>query len=133
MHNILRIPQKMSGDLSDIKFAVHLNNKIYCAQWSSQKIFCCNLQGEVIWEIINDQVKAPLGISSICSTCKYLVVTGFQSNNVFVISDDGSKLKELYSSKAISQARAVTFCAVRNQLLLSTEGGRVFLFDVTFK
>lgn len=133
LHTTLIIPQKMSCDLSDIKFSVLFNNKIYYAQWSSQKIFCCNLQGEVIWEISNDQVKALFGIASICSTFNYIVVTSFRSKNIFVLSDDGSKLKELYSSKAISQARAVTFCAVRHQLLLSPEGERVFLFDVTFK
>ncbi|CAC5378321.1 unnamed protein product [Mytilus coruscus] len=125
--NILsKIPYKEIN----ILFAVLLNEKIYFSQFSKDRIVCCDLKGNEVYEFKDKKLKAPLGVA--CSDTNILFITGFQSKNIYALSSSGNKFKELYCNSNLLRARAISYDSSKEQLLVSTEDGKVFLFDVIY-
>ncbi|VDI76385.1 Hypothetical predicted protein [Mytilus galloprovincialis] len=114
---------------TDILCAVLLDDKIYLSNWRENKIVCCDLKGIDILEFRDKELKAPVGIT--CSDIGVLFITGFKSKNIYAMSSTGKELKQLYSNSKLSRARAISYNSCNQQLLVSTEDGKVFLFDVS--
>ncbi|VDI37765.1 Hypothetical predicted protein [Mytilus galloprovincialis] len=116
----------------DILYAVLLNDKIYFSQFNEDSIFCCDLKGYVINEYRDKRLKYPVGVT--CSEIGVLFITGYKSNNILTlhVSTSGNELKELYSSSELHLARAISYNSSKQQLLVSTEDGKISLFDVSY-
>ncbi|XP_052073762.1 uncharacterized protein LOC127711692 [Mytilus californianus] len=115
---------------SDILFAVLLNDKIYFSQFSKDRIVCCDLKGNEIREFKDKKLKEPLGV--VYNDRNVLFITGFRSKNIYALSNTGNEFKELYCNNNLSAARAISYDSSNQQLLLSTQGGNIFLFDVNY-
>ncbi|XP_052074749.1 uncharacterized protein LOC127712396 [Mytilus californianus] len=115
---------------TNILFAVLLNEKIYFSQHSKDRIVCCDLKGNEIYEFKDKKLKTPLGVA--CNDKNILFITGFQSNNIYALSSTGNEFKELYCNSNLSRARAISYDSSKQQLLVSTENGKVSLFDVSY-
>lgn len=117
---------------NDILYAVLLNDKIYFSQFNEDSMFCCDLKGYVINEYRDKRLKYPVGVT--CSEIRVLFITGYKSNNILTlhVSTTGNELKELYSSSELHLARAISYNSSKQQLLVSTEDGKISLFDVSY-
>ncbi|CAC5378322.1 unnamed protein product [Mytilus coruscus] len=113
----------------DIIYAVLLNDKIYFSQFRKDSIFCCDMKGNVVNEYRDERLKYPVGVT--CSETGVLFITGFKSNNIITLSTTGNELKELYSNSNLCRARAISYNSGKQQLLVSTEDGKISLFDIS--
>ena len=124
------ILNKIPYSVRDLIYAVFLNEKIYYSQWKEDRVVCYDLNGIYIHEYKDINLKAPLGVA--CSDKNVLFITGFKSNNIYALASNGNELKELYCNSNLSRPRAISYNDSKQQLLVSTEDGKVFLFDVIY-
>lgn len=124
------ILNKIPYSAVDVIYAVLLNDKIYFSQFKKDSIVCCDLKGNVINEYRDKRLKSPVGVT--CSETGILFITGFSSKNIVALLNTGTELKELYSNSKLSHARSISYNSSKQQLLVSTENGKISLFDVSF-
>lgn len=73
-------------------------NRIYFAKWEKNEIHCYDFSGKQMWIYKNESnIISPNGVSA--DKDGNVFVTGSKSNNVVVISSDGSKCKEILSNQ----------------------------------
>ncbi|CAC5387165.1 unnamed protein product [Mytilus coruscus] len=115
---------------TDIIFAMLLDDLIYFSHWKKDKVVCCDLKGIDIHEFKDKKLKAPLGVA--CIDKNVLFITGFQSKNICALLSTGDELKELYCNSNLLRASAISYNPGKQQLLVSTEDGNIFLFEVSY-
>ncbi|VDI41263.1 Hypothetical predicted protein [Mytilus galloprovincialis] len=121
---------KIPYSYTDILFAMLLTDRIYFSHWRSNRVVCCDLKGIDIHEFKDKKLKAPIGVA--CIDKNVIFITGFKSKNICALSSTGDELKELYCNSNLRRIRAVSYYPGKQQLLVSTEDGKVFLFEVSF-
>jgi hypothetical protein len=108
-------------------YSVVANDTIYIPKWTENKIVCLDADGNQLFEMFNEDLKTPLGITS--DSDGNLYVVGFNSNNLFLFSKDGQTCKELIpASDKMSHPRAVNYNDVLGLLMITTETGEVFIY-----
>ena len=108
-------------------YIVVANDTIYIPKWKENKIVCLDTDGNQLFEMFNEDLKAPLGITS--DSDGNLYVVGFHSNNVFLFSKDGQTCKELIpASDKMSKPRTVNYNAMLGLLMITTETGEVYIY-----
>ncbi|CAC5383514.1 unnamed protein product [Mytilus coruscus] len=103
-------------------------DRLVCMDWSS--IYCCLLDGKVIWKFEKDNIQDLRSITTDCEGNVY--VTSVYSNTVVVISDDGKHFKEILTkSNGLDEPYGIYFDKRENFLLVcNLNDGKGFLFDV---
>ena len=108
-------------------YIVVANDTIYLTKWEENKIVCLDTDGNQFYEMYNEDLKAPLGITS--DSDGNLYVVGFNSNNVFLFSKDGQTCKELIpASDKMSKPRAVNYNDMLGLLMITTETGKAYIY-----
>jgi sugar lactone lactonase YvrE len=108
-------------------YIVVANDTIYLPEWKENKIVCLDTDGNQLFEMFNEDLKSPVGITSDSDGNMYVV--GFHSNNVFLFSKDGQTCKELIpASDKISNPRTVNYNDMLGLLMITTITGEVFIY-----
>lgn len=68
----------------------------YFTKWDVNDVVCCDKTGKIKWEFENEILVQPRGIA--LTDEGYVIVAGFNSNNIVIISGDGLCFKELYKN-----------------------------------
>ncbi|CAC5413787.1 unnamed protein product [Mytilus coruscus] len=121
---------KIPYSYTDILFAMLLDDRIYFSHWRRDRVVCCDLKGIDIHEFKDKKLKAPIGVA--CIDKNVLFITGYKSKNICALSSSGDELKELYCNSNLRRIRAINYYPGKQQLLVSTEDGKVFLFEVSY-
>ncbi|XP_071150321.1 E3 ubiquitin-protein ligase TRIM22-like [Mytilus edulis] len=104
-------------------------NKIFYTTCNSQKVYCCHLNGEEIWQFKSDSIAIPAGITLDNYHNVYFV--GYNSKNLTIIQHDGKESKALLTgSDGLNRPSAVDFDMNTNTLFICNEGGQVALYKV---
>ncbi|XP_052067491.1 uncharacterized protein LOC127706828 [Mytilus californianus] len=110
-----------------------LNNTLYSVKKDTNTIVCHKRNGDIVWTFTNEKVlKKPRGIA--VDEHGNAIVAGVESNNVIVISADGTKHKILLSQTDLCGSPwAVSFNNKFKYLLVSNDkDGRAFLYSVNY-
>ena len=108
-------------------YIVVANDTMYIPKWKENKIVCLDTDGNQLFEMFNEDLKSPVGITS--DSDGNLYVVGFHSNNVFLFSKDDQTCKELIpESDKISKPRTVNYNPMLELLMITTETGEVYIY-----
>jgi outer membrane protein assembly factor BamB len=122
-----KVLQELKKTFEAPYYIVVANDTIYIPKWKENKIVCLDTDGNQLFEMFNEDLKAPLGITF--DSDGNLYVVGFQSNNVVLFSKDGQTCKELISvSDKIPNPRAVNYNDMLGLLMITTETGEVYIY-----
>lgn len=94
-------------------------------------VSCCDLQGTLKWKLKQKNILTKArGIT--VDNYGRVYVLGYGSNNVVVISPDGTKHRVLLSQKdGIKTPQALCFDQKSNKLLIANQCNDAFLYDVS--
>jgi sugar lactone lactonase YvrE len=108
-------------------------DKLYYTNINTDTVTCCDLHGTTQWEFKDTRVlHYPYSISVDNDGNVYVV--GYDSNNVVVISPDGQRHRQLWSSNdGLKKPRVLEYDRSTNRLLVVNDNSTAFLFDVTRK
>ena len=91
---------------------------------------CYDFNGVKKWCYSSDLLKEPKGIT--VDSTSNIYVTGYDSNNVVVISPDGKRAKQLLGiSDGIKHPVAFCYDKERNRLLVVNYAGSANLYEVS--
>jgi hypothetical protein len=122
--NVLK---KVKTTFENSYYIVVANDTIYIPNWKENTIVCLDKDGNQLFEMYNEDLRGPLGITS--DSDGNLYVVGFHSNNVFLFSKDGQTCKELIpASDKMSYPRAVNYNDMLGLLMITTETGEVYMY-----
>jgi DNA-binding beta-propeller fold protein YncE len=104
------------------------NNYIYHSNYKTNSVVCYDFNWVKTWCYRSDLLKYPQGIT--VDSKSNIYVTGYESNNVVVISPDGERAKQLLCiSDGINNPRAICYDEDRNRLLVANESGSANLYE----
>ncbi|XP_076108458.1 uncharacterized protein LOC143076524 [Mytilus galloprovincialis] len=117
---------------------VYLTRYSSIALWSDKlyvignddSVTCCDLQGTVKWKVeLYTNLKGARGIT--VDNYGRVYVSGYESNNVVVISTDGSKHRVLLSGKdGLKKPQSLCFNRKNNNLLIANQENDAFIYDI---
>ena len=108
-------------------YIVVANDAIYLPKWKDNKIVCLDTDGNQLFEMFNEDLITPVGITS--DSDGNLYVVGFNSNDVFLFSKDGQTCKELIpASDKMLFPRAVNYNDMLGLLMITTKTGEVYIY-----
>jgi hypothetical protein len=112
-------------------FVTTNGNNIYYTNHTTDRVTCCDLNGEIQWEFNDTNVLAsPYGITTDNNNNIYVV--GERSKNVVVISPDEQSYKVLLSGRGNVKLSWGIHCdRASNQLLLTDRGNPGLLYDIS--
>jgi DNA-binding beta-propeller fold protein YncE len=121
----------ISSSMSGLDYVDTSGDKLYCTNYGTRTVTCCDLHGTTQWEFKGERVlQGPLGISVDKDGNVY--IAGYISNNVVVISPDVQRHRQLLSSKdGLSYPIVLDYDKSTNRLLVVNYMGTAFMFDVT--
>lgn len=100
-----------------ILYVSYKDEKLYFTKWDTNKVICCDLSGNIIWEFMNDILQKPCGIS--LADDGNMFVAGFESSNIVMISEDGKHSRELVTElDSLNNPAAIHFNSELNQLVV---------------
>ncbi|XP_076088644.1 uncharacterized protein LOC143059065 [Mytilus galloprovincialis] len=104
-------------------------DRIYYSNHSNNKVHCCHLNGEEIWELESVSLRFPNGVTVDDHNNVYVV--GYISDNLTLIENDGKNIQTLLTeSDGLSYPKAVYYDKNKRTLLICNEGGKVALYKV---
>ncbi|CAC5422135.1 TRIM2_3 [Mytilus coruscus] len=109
-------------------YIAYFNSKFYVTNDREHTITCFDNQGSVIWTY-EDRINivTPQGVS--IDSNGNVFVACFHSNNVSVISPDGSRAKQVLDHKdGLHNPSALHYERTTNRLLIANNNGTVCLF-----
>ncbi|CAG2210099.1 unnamed protein product [Mytilus edulis] len=86
----------VSVNITSNAYVVVRGDKIYYTDSDNHSVTCCDFQGHTQWTFQNGEITWPLGVT--VDTDGNVFVAGSISQNVVVISSDGTQQKQLLSS-----------------------------------
>lgn len=116
--------------MNDATYCSAKNDRIYYAAQSKNIIYCCDLNGCVLWNFNCKKSDYPLGmthdvVGNVYVTCK-------DTNKVIVIDSSGKESRELLTSKDdIYHPRAIHYNCKNNILLVCNEFSKCFLYKIS--
>lgn len=106
---------------------VCLDEKLYFVDYKSHTLFCYDFNGKKVWELQNEKMKFPYGLSS--NSSNILFVCGYGSNNVFAVSTDGKTIMEIVGQKMnLKYPMTLHYCTKTKTLLIVSRNGDVFIY-----
>ncbi|XP_076088691.1 uncharacterized protein LOC143059087 [Mytilus galloprovincialis] len=103
-------------------------DRIVYSDWEN-KVHCCNLNGEELWQFENDSIEFPRGVKA--DNYNNVYVVGYGSNNLTIIRHDGKDSKTLLTkSDGLKFPNALDFDKNTNTLLINNQGENITLFKV---
>lgn len=117
-------------DCVNIQYVSYYNNKLYYTKSDENNVYCCNKEGNNLWTFQDTNlIKAPKGIT--VDETENIYVAGLYSNNVVVISPDGTRCTEILGSITdMSRIHAIDYNIMTKTLLVCSENGHVHLYNV---
>ncbi|XP_052065729.1 uncharacterized protein LOC127705450 isoform X1 [Mytilus californianus] len=105
-------------------------DNIYHTNYQANTVTCYNLQGEIQWTFKNESVlEKPRGIDVDSDGNVYVV--GYSSKNVVVISPDGQRHREVWTTKdGLDIPFSLHYSGPRKQMLVANFHNTVHLFNV---
>ncbi|CAC5386289.1 unnamed protein product [Mytilus coruscus] len=97
---------------------------------SQDALFCCDLQGSVLWKFTDQKIKRPYNVTTDGNGNTYVVCT--LSHNVVVVSSDGKYHKEIEIQKDdLRDPTGIHYDKSGNSLLVfNRTSGKVLLFKI---
>ncbi|CAC5422850.1 unnamed protein product [Mytilus coruscus] len=122
-------------DSSTLRYVAIHNNKLYYTDRLKNVVTCCDMDGQVFWTFRDETVlKGPRGLSIDNQGFIYVASHEIDSVVTVVLSPDGKdKIVLLSNSDGLVSPRALHYTKLRNQVLVTNENDKAFLFDVTAK
>lgn len=103
---------------------------VYCSDLNNHAVISSDYKGKQLWKFTHDKLSEPLGITSTLNG--YIFVADRRSQNVFLISPDGSE-SSIVLTLTGAGPRGIHFSQSRNELLVTQEfGDEISLYDVQF-
>ncbi|CAC5408357.1 unnamed protein product [Mytilus coruscus] len=104
-------------------------DRIVYSDWKNNKVHCCNLNGEELWQFENDSIKFPRAVQADNHNNVYVV--GYVSNNLTIIQYDGKDSRTLLKrSDGLNRPNAVFFDKDKRKLLICNKDGNVASYKV---
>ncbi|XP_063448257.1 uncharacterized protein LOC134727798 [Mytilus trossulus] len=132
--HVVNLDDGSDTQLADVSLTLYSS----IATWSDQLYFinadesvtCCDIQGTLKWKLeLNTFLTNAMGIT--VDNYGRVYVSGFESNNVVVISPDGSKHRALLSGKdGLIKPQSLCFDRKNNNLLIANQQNDAFIYDV---
>lgn len=108
------------------------SNRMFLNEDFKPTVYCCNLDGVVIWRFTNDKIKFPIRLT----TDEYgdVFVTSQMPANVVVVSSDGQQYKELLTqTDGLQMPTGIHYDKSSSCLLVcNLANGHAFLYDVKY-
>ncbi|CAG2223035.1 unnamed protein product [Mytilus edulis] len=102
-------------------------DNIFYTDYNSNKVHCCLLSGEELWQFKSDSINNPDGIA--VDNNHNVFVLGFESNKLIIIQHDGKESKTLLTdSDGLNGPCAVYYDKEKRTLLICNQDGTVFLY-----
>ncbi|XP_052079892.1 uncharacterized protein LOC127718037 [Mytilus californianus] len=104
-------------------------DKIFYADYNTNQILCCRLNGEELWKFKCDLIKFPHDIT--VDSYHNVYVVGYISNNLTIIQHDGKDSRTLLTeSDGQNRPTVVNFDTDKSTLHICSERGNVTLYKV---
>ncbi|CAC5391671.1 unnamed protein product [Mytilus coruscus] len=121
------MPIKFSKDF--YHHPVIIKDKLYYAEQDGSEVVCLDFEGNQFLKIKDERLFSPYGMT--LDSSNLLFVCGIKSNNVVVISADGSTFKEIVApNEHLNGAISAYFNKIKQELLIVTQNGNVSVYDV---
>ncbi|XP_052093244.1 uncharacterized protein LOC127729462 [Mytilus californianus] len=124
------ITQLINVPLSRFSSIAIWSDKLYFIN-EDNAVTCCDLQGGIKWKLELDAfLREPRGIT--VDNYGRVYISGYTSNNIGVISPDGSKHRLLLSDKdGLKSPQTMCFDRKNNKLLVANQLNDAFLYEVS--
>lgn len=112
---------------SDLHEAVCIKEHIFYV--ANDGICCCDMKGGEIWKFKNLHLRKPYALTS--NGYDVLFTADYQTGCVFAIGTDGKSFKKIEMPNGqLNYASSMYYSKDKKKLLIVTQKGMVFLFDV---
>ncbi|CAC5404476.1 TRIM2_3 [Mytilus coruscus] len=102
---------------------------IFYTDYNSNKVHCCLMSGEELWQFKSESINYPDGIA--IDSNHNVLVLGFESNKLIIFQHDGKESKTLLTeSDGLDGPSAVYYDKGKRTLLICNQDGTVFLYKV---
>lgn len=115
--------------------SLYINNiqidkdKLLLTDCDNSTLYCCDLQGNVMWKFADKDVKELHGVTTDKHGNVYIV--GSFTQNIIVITENGTHFKELISiCDDVTYPIGIFYNKSKDCLLVCSTKGKVFLFDI---
>lgn len=123
---ILDMSGKCVGTIPNMigRLYLHATNsrKIICADQVNNKVTCINLNGDIIFSVADDRLISPYGLT--IDNNENIFIVCIDSDSIFEISQDGSKVTRMLSKKDYLKRPYVIQYLNDGSFLVSNESGR---------
>ena len=103
--------------------------RVYLTEFSNSKVTCFQLDGKMVYQFTEKQLKTPLGIYVDSAGNSLVCCRG--SHNVVVITADGKKHGELLTSKDIANPQCIDYRPDDNTLIVGCDNSsKLFLYKL---
>ncbi|VDI43904.1 Hypothetical predicted protein [Mytilus galloprovincialis] len=104
-------------------------DKMYYTDYQYNKVHCCSLNGEELWQLHCDCLRLPNCVTVDNYNNAYVV--GYISNNLIIIQHDGKENKTLLTkSDGLNHSKAIFYDKHMRTLLICNENGLVMMYKV---
>ncbi|CAC5426481.1 unnamed protein product [Mytilus coruscus] len=114
---------------SDLHKVVCISEQLYYI--ANDGLCCCDMQGDEIWKFQHLQLRKPYALTS--NGSDILITTDYQTGYVFAIGTDGQSFKIFYADERLKYVNSMNYESSKKKLLMVTEKGTVFMYDVARK
>ncbi|XP_071150322.1 uncharacterized protein [Mytilus edulis] len=106
-----------------------IRGKIIYADYNTNQVHCCRLNGEELWQLKIDSIAFPYDVT--VDNYQNVYVLGYISDNLTIIQHDGKDSKTLLTgSDGLKYPRTVDFDKDTKTLIICNEDGEVAFYNV---
>ncbi|XP_052079891.1 E3 ubiquitin-protein ligase TRIM71-like [Mytilus californianus] len=121
--------ETLKMELNDVYYITTSKDRIFYTDTSKNKVHCCRLNGEELWQFESESIRLPVGIT--VDNKQNVYVVGHSSRNLTVIQHDGKDSTILLTVQdGLNKPNDVYFDIEKRTLLICNERGRVTLYKV---
>ncbi|CAC5406808.1 unnamed protein product [Mytilus coruscus] len=118
-----------SDKLKNNSYVCCFENRLYHTSQNGLSVSCSESNGKVLWTFCSEKLKQPRGIT--VDSRRNVYVVGEASNNLIVITEDGSKFTELLTkTDELKKPTAVCYDRKNDVITVCNKDGRVFIYKV---
>lgn len=121
--------ETLKMELNDVYYITTSKDRLFYTDTSKNKVHCCRLNGEELWQFESESICLPVGIT--VDNKQNVYVVGHSSRNLTVIQHDGKDSTTLLTLQdGLHKPNDVYFDIEKRTLLLCNERGKVTLYKV---